>query len=62
MDVVYKKRKNYGKMAIIETKEKIKSLNSENLGALILENRKDNTYIKNILENLGHLPQNFDGN
>lgn len=49
-------------MAIIETKEKIKSLNSENLGALVLENRKDNTYIQNILENLGHLPQNFDGN
>jgi DNA modification methylase len=49
-------------MTIMETKEKIKSLDSENLGALIFENRKNNAYIQNILENLGRLPQNFDGN
>ncbi|MDR1400291.1 MAG: hypothetical protein LBJ41_10245 [Treponema sp.] len=40
----------------------MKSLDSENLGTLVFENRTNNAYIQNILENLGRLPQGFDGN
>src|SRR3990172_3738796 len=46
------------------TKEKIKELKNEGNGAigrLVREHKKSNGYILNILENLGQLPDNFDG-
>ncbi len=46
------------------TKEKIRELKSEGNGAigkLVREHRTSNPYVLNILENLGQLPNNFDG-
>lgn len=46
------------------TKEKIRELKTEGNGAigkLIKENKSSTPYLLNILENLGHLPDNFDG-
>lgn len=46
------------------TKEKIKVLKNESngfIGKLVRENKKSNSYLLNILENLGQLPDNFDG-
>lgn len=46
------------------TKEKIKELKNEGNGAighLVREHNKNNGYILNILENLGQLPDSFDG-
>lgn len=46
------------------TKEEIKDLKingNGTIGKLIREHFKSNVYILNILENLGHLPKNFDG-
>ena len=46
------------------TKEKIRELKAEGNGAIgdiIREHKTSNGYVLNILENLGHLPNNFDG-
>ena len=46
------------------TKEKIKELKNEGNGAigqLVREHKKSNVYVLNLLENLGQLPDNFDG-
>ena len=46
------------------TKEKIRELKTEGNGAigkLVREHKTSNNYVLNILENLGHLPDNFDG-
>ena len=46
------------------TKEKIRELKKEGNGAigkLVLENKTSNGFVLNILENLGQLPEGFDG-
>jgi len=46
------------------TKDKIKELKNEGNGAighLVREHKKSNPFVLNILENLGQLPDNFDG-
>lgn len=46
------------------TKEKIRELKRDGNGAigkLVHEHQTNNAYVLNILENLGHLPDNFDG-
>lgn len=46
------------------TKEKIRELKNEgngSIGKLVREHKSSNGYVLNILENLGQLPNNFDG-
>jgi len=46
------------------TKEEIKELKTVGNGAIgkiVLEHKSSNSYVLHVLENLGHLPNNFDG-